>query len=143
MKMWQGPPLGDIDIDSYTMCFACGRDNPIGLKLSLRQDGDTVRTEFTPGEIHQGWPGVVHGGIISTILDEAMAYAAIYRGLYCVTAKMEVRIRNTPLIGQQLYISARITGNRRKLVEAGAEMRLEDGAVVAEATSTMYVVDKD
>lgn len=143
MKMWQGPPLRDIDIDNYTMCFACGRDNPIGLKLNLRQDGDTVRTEFTPDELHQGWPGVVHGGIINTILDEAMAYAAIYRGLYCVTAKMEVRIRNTPLVGQQLFISARITGNRRKLVEAGAEMKLGDGTVVAEATSTMYVVDED
>ena len=56
------------------MCFACGQKNPIGLKLSFRREGETVKTEFTPGELHQVWHGVVHGWIINTILDEAMAY---------------------------------------------------------------------
>ena len=56
MKEWNGPPLRDVDLDNYTMCFACGRDNPIGLKLKLQRDGEAVRTEFTPEEQHQGWP---------------------------------------------------------------------------------------
>jgi acyl-coenzyme A thioesterase PaaI-like protein len=142
MIEWQGPPLRNIDLNSYTMCYACGRDNPVGLKLDIRYDGDLVRTEFTPQEHHQGWPGVVHGGILNTILDEVMAYAAIYRGLYCVTARMEVRIRNTPLVGKRYLASAWITSNRKKLVEAQSEISLEDGTKIAEGKATMYLVEE-
>jgi len=142
MIEWQGPPLRNVDINSYTMCYACGRDNPLGLKLDIQYDGDVVRTEFTPQEHHQGWPGVVHGGILNTILDEVMAYAAIYRGLYCVTARMEVRIRNTPLVGHRYLASAWVTSNRKKLVEAQSEISLEDGTKIAEGKATMYLVEE-
>ena len=76
----------------------------MGLKLKLQRDGEVVRTEFTPEKQHQGWPGVVHGGIINTFLDETMAYVPFLRGINCVTAKMEVRLRNANLVGQQLFI---------------------------------------
>lgn len=143
MKEWQGPPLRDIDLNNYTMCFACGRDNPFGLKLRLERDGDEVRAEFTPEEHHQGWPGVVHGGILNTVLDEVMAWAAIHQGLFCVTARMEVRIKSTPLVGQRYIASARITANRKRLVEAESEIKLKDGTTVAEGKATMYVVEED
>jgi len=130
-------------LDNYSMCFACGRDNPFGLKLEVRRDGDGVRTEFTPEEHHQGWPGVVHGGILNTILDEVMAWAAIHRGLFCVTARMEVRIKSTPLVGQRYIASARVTAQRKRLVEAESEIILEDGTTVAEGKATMYIVEQD
>ncbi len=142
MIEWQGPPLRSVDLSTYTACYACGRDNPIGLKLHIRRDGDIARTEFVAEEHHQGWPGVLHGGILNTILDEVMAYAAIYRGLYCVTAKMEVRIRKTPLVGQRYLAGAWLTSHRRKLVEAQAEITLEDGTRVAEGKATMYLVEE-
>lgn len=138
MKTWKEPSLQDIT--DYTMCFACGRENPIGLRLTLRHEGETVKTEFTPGECHQGWPGIVHGGIINTLLDEAMAYVPIFQGLYCVTAKMEVRIRNTPSIGQPLFVSSWMTRRTRRLIDAEAEITLEDGTTVAEGKATMYIV---
>ena len=141
MKVWKGPSLRDED--GYRMCFACGRENPIGLKLEVRRDGDGVSAEFTPDERHQGWPGVVHGGIINTLLDEAMAYAAFYRGLYCVTARMEVRLRGTAMVGQRLTISAGLTRHTRRLVEAGGGVRLDDGTLVAEGKATMYIVEQD
>ncbi|MFC1962064.1 PaaI family thioesterase, partial [Chloroflexota bacterium] len=67
-------PRVSVNTDmSDGLCFGCGQNNPIGLKLKFKKDGDGVRTEFTPGESYQGWPGMVHGGIIGCLLDEAMA----------------------------------------------------------------------
>lgn len=140
MKAWKGQSLQSTQ--GYTMCFACGRENPIGLKLRLRKDGGTVKTEFTPGEYHQGWPGIVHGGIINTLLDEAMAYAPFFEGLYCVTAKTEMRIRQPVLVGQQLFISSTITRKTRKLIETKGKIALEDGTPVAEAKAIMYIVNQ-
>ena len=126
----------------YAMCFACGQENPIGLKLRFRSDGETVRAEFTPGELHQGWPGIVHGGIINTLLDEAMVYAPFFHGIHCVTAKMEVRIRQPVLVGQQLFISSIIARKTRRLIETEANIVLEDGTTVAEGKATMFVVNE-
>jgi acyl-coenzyme A thioesterase PaaI-like protein len=142
MKEWNGPPLRDVDLDNYTMCFACGRDNPIGLKLKLQRDGEAVRTDFAPEEQHQGWPGIVHGGIINTILDEAMAYVPFLQGINCVTAKMEVRLRSAAYVGQRIFISSRITRKTRRLVEAKAEISLEDGTPVAESKAIMYIIEE-
>lgn len=124
------------------MCFACGQENPVGLKLRFRRDGEMVKAEFTPGECHQGWPGIVHGGIIETLLDEAMCYAPYFHGMYCVTAKIEVRIRQPVLVGQQLLISSNIVRKTRKLVETEAHIVLEDGTRVADGTATAYVVNQ-
>jgi len=114
-------------VKDYTMCFARGQENPIGLRLIFRREGETVRTKCTPGELHQGWPAIVHGGIINTILDEAMSYVPFFQGLNNVTAKMEVRLRNAAQVGQQLFISSRITEKTRNFVEAKAKTALEDG----------------
>jgi acyl-coenzyme A thioesterase PaaI-like protein len=141
MKAWKWPFL--LSIKGYTMCFGCGQENPIGLKLRFRKDGGMIRTEFTPGEFHQGWPGIVHGGIINTLLDEAMGYATFFEELYCVTAKTEVRIRQPVSVGQQLFISSTITRKTRKLIETEAAIALEDGTPVAEAKATMYIVNED
>lgn len=140
MKDWK-----ELDLRSakgYTMCFACGEENPIGLKVRFRKEGELVKAEFTPGEFHQGWPGIVHGGIIETLLDEAMCYAPFFQGMYCVTAKMEVRIRQPVLVGQRLLISSTMTRKTRKLIEARANITLEDGTPVAEGKATVYVVNE-
>ena len=143
MLSWE-KKLSDIDAnqESWPTCFACGRDNPIGLKLKLQREGEVVRTEFMPEEQHQGWPGVVHGGIITAILDEAMSYVPIFQGLNCVTAKMEIRLQNAAHVVQKLLVSSHITRKTRKLIEATAEMVLEDSTPVAEGKSIMYIVEE-
>ena len=65
--------LPAINSKSLNQCFACGQDNPIGLKLKFSWDGKTARAEFTPTELHQGWQGVLHGGIIYTLLKTLVA----------------------------------------------------------------------
>ncbi len=138
MSLWKEPTVSTSE--TYNMCFACGKDNPIGLKLEFQEEGDVVRSEFTPSELHEGWPGFVHGGILSTILDEAMGYATILQGINCVTAKMEVRLRKQAPVGERLLISSSISHRTKRLIETEATLRLEDGSLVAEGKAMLYVV---
>ncbi len=137
MKLKDMPP---IDVENYTFCFGCGQDNPIGLKLKPYQQGDEAHCEFVAGEHYQGWPGMVHGGIINTMLDEVMAYAAVYRGLHCATAYMEVHFREGTPVGNRLHISAKVTEVRPRTAEVGGRLTDEDGTLLAESRATMYIV---
>ena len=136
-------PKVSIDTEKeWNMCFACGQKNPIGLKLNFAWDGKTAKTEFTPSKFHQGWSGVVHGGIIGCILDEAMSYAALFAGVTSLTARMQTRFRRPLQIGEPLIITASVTKKSRRLVEAKAEMRLKDGTPVADSTATMFILSQ-
>jgi uncharacterized protein (TIGR00369 family) len=121
-------------------CFGCGLDNPIGLKLSFEQCDGRVMTEFTPSEWHQGWPGYVHGGILFTLLDEAMGYTFYPDGVDGVTAKAEVRFRRPAPIGEVLIVEAAVFKRTKRLIESRATISLRDGTLVAEGKALMYVV---
>ena len=135
-------PQVSIDMNkSLDMCFACGKDNPIGLKLKFDWDGKTARAEFTPGKLHQGWSGILHGGIIACLLDEATSYANVFENINTITAQLQVRIRRPIEIGAPLSITGTITKRRRKLVETKGAIFLKDGTLVAEATATQFVLN--
>jgi acyl-coenzyme A thioesterase PaaI-like protein len=138
MVNWPQIPINSAK--EYDMCFGCGRNNPIGFRLSFTWDGKTARAEFTPTELYQGWSGFVHGGIIICMLDEAMGYAALFGGKHCITARMESRIRCPASIDVPLIITSSITKNTRRLVETSAAVSLKDGTVVAEGTATQFVI---
>jgi len=121
------------------MCFVCGLENPIGLKASFYEDEDgRVTVTWTPGEEHQGYPGLLHGGIAAALLDEALGRTVIGRDLWLVTAKMEIRYRNPIPIGEPLIVVAELTRVRSRIVEARGELRLSDGRIGAEANA-VYV----
>lgn len=120
-------------------CFACGPKNPIGLKLKFSWDGQEVKAKFTPGEYHQGWAGLVHGGIMSCLLDEAMSYAALYSGVNSLTPKMQTRFKHPLPIDEPLTVTGSVTKKTRRLVETKAELKLADDTLVAESTATMYI----
>lgn len=125
----------------YGECFGCGQDNPIGLKLKFKWDGKTATEEFTPSKLYQSWSGFVHGGIIICILDEAMSYAAIFEGMECVTAKMQVRLKSLAPINETLMITASVIKKNRKLVETKASIALKDGTLIAEGTGMHFVIE--
>jgi uncharacterized protein (TIGR00369 family) len=136
-------PQLSIDIEKeLEMCFACGQKNPIGLKLKFGWDGRVARAEFTPSELHQGWAGVIHGGIISCLLDEAMSYAALFSGANSLTATMQTRFRRPLEVDEPVTVTASLTKKTRKLVEAKAEVSLKDGTLVADSTATMFVASQ-
>ena len=134
-------PQVSVDTEKeYDMCFVCGPKNPIGLKLHFAQEGKKVKAEFTPQKNYQGWSGLVHGGIISCLLDEAMSYAALFSGVNTVTAKMESRFKRPARIGEHLTVTAAVTKKTRRLVEARGEVRLKDGSLIADSIATMFIL---
>lgn len=123
-----------------SMCFACGSDNPIGLHLQFEDEEWVARTEFIAKPEYQGYPGIFHGGLISTILDEVMARPLVMRGIRAVTAKMEVRFKKAAEIGIKLLATGELMSQRGRLYEMRAILTTEDGAAVAEATATFMAI---
>ncbi len=117
-------------------CFACGQENPIGLRLRFTEEGDTVRAEFTPGPQYQGYKGAVHGGIVAAALDDAMAQLFHMKGQVSLTARLEIRFRRETPIGQRLVVTAWLTGQRTNLFTAEASLSLPDGTRLADAKGT-------
>jgi acyl-coenzyme A thioesterase PaaI-like protein len=135
-------PFGIVRSDHG--CFGCGVVNPIGLHLRFAPDGDCVRASFIPGPDHQGFGGIVHGGIISTLLDEAMAWATAHAGIWAMTGEIRVRFRRPLNIGESTVVSARVSGVRGRLVTTAGELALvSDGLPVATATATFVKVDAE
>ena len=121
-------------------CFVCGPKNPIGLKLDFIFDGKTIKTEFTPQKEHQGYFNIIHGGIIATLLDEAMVKLAIAMDMPAVTAQMDLRLRKALNVGQKIIISAEIIKETRKTLKAYAKAVTSDGILAADATGKLVKV---
>jgi acyl-coenzyme A thioesterase PaaI-like protein len=122
-------------------CFGCGQNNPIGLKLNFTREGDVIRTEFKPDKAHQGWPGLLHGGILGCLLDEAMSNIAYATGNTCLTASISIRLRQPVKVEEPLVITAWITRQRKKLIETAGQACLKDGTVIAESTAKQFIAE--
>jgi len=123
-----------------TWCFACGRDNPISLKMKFSVEGDRYVSRFTAGPEHQSYDGIVHGGILSTLLDEIMGrYPYAVMGQNTVTARLEVRYRKPTPIGRELTVAGWIVGKRGRLYETAATIALPGGTVTAQGKATLMV----
>lgn len=120
------------DHSTYQRCFVCGQRNHGGLRAVYRQEGERIVTEFTGDEAHQGFPGVVHGGIVASLLDETMGRTALLLGAWTMTGRLEVRYRAPAPIGQRLVVSAWLTRDRRHAFESRGEVRVEGQELVAE-----------
>src|SRR6266404_5067461 len=117
-------------------CFVCGESNPIGLKLRFETDGRIVRTRFVPKPEHIGFKQTMHGGLVSTLLDEMMAWAcAVETRRFAYCAELTVRFLRPLRPGVEVLAFGEVMANRRdKLFEAKAEVQGLDGTVLATAT---------
>lgn len=122
-------------------CFVCGKENPIGLQLDFIEKDESYSTTFTAGRQHQGYDGIMHGGLVSTILDEVMAGYLNAKGFNAVTAKLEVRFRKPTPIGQPLTATGKITGKRGNMYELMSEITLPDGTITAQGKATVAVLE--
>ncbi len=128
-----------LEDDGY--CFVCGPKNPIGLKLDFHFDGKTIKTEFIPKKEHQGYLNIVHGGIISTLLDEVMVKLAIAMDMPAVTASMEIRLRKAVNVGEKITVEAKMLKITSKLLESYAEAVIGNNVVVADAKGKLVRVE--
>jgi len=135
------PKISLEEAEWNAMCFGCGKENKHGLHMKFHQeDSGTVKSEFTPGENHQGWPGYIHGGILMTVMDEAIGWTGHLNNIYSVTAKIDVRLRSMVRVGEPLTVSARITKQTSRTLEVQAKITRPDSSLVAEASSLQFII---
>ncbi|MGL1930864.1 MAG: PaaI family thioesterase [Desulfotalea sp.] len=122
-------------------CFACGKKNPLSLGLTFKQiDDKTIQASFTGNLNLQGYDGILHGGIISTLLDSAMANCLLLKDVKGVTADLRVRFLHSIPCTSKLSIKAWITCAVSSLYELKAEVKV-NGKVMAKARAKF--MDKD
>jgi len=122
------------------MCFACGQDNPVGLKIKFELNDGQVTAEFTPDENHVGFRNTVHGGIIYSALDDVMANVLYLQNRKAHTARCEIRYRQALETGQTVKLKGWIENERRRLVVLKGEMRLAGSdALVADAEASFML----
>ncbi len=119
------------------MCLVCGLRNGLGLSASFYElEGGELLGVFTPGEQHQSYPGRLHGGLVSTILDETIGRALMMgeaTQFWGVTVEISVRFKKPAPLGEELRVIGRITADGKRLFEGTGELLLPDGTIAAEA----------
>jgi acyl-coenzyme A thioesterase PaaI-like protein len=120
-------------------CFACGTLNTNGLHLVLHVEHGRSWTEVALDRAFEGWEGIAHGGIISAILDEVMAWSLVGADNWGVTARMTVTFKRPVPIGEPLRAAGWMTHERRRLVHASAELAHADTGEILATADGVYV----
>lgn len=118
---------------AHPRCIVCGwgRECGLGLRFSLRDDGG-VEASFECEARFQGYDGLLHGGVTSSLLDGAMTNCLFARGIVAVTAEMTVRFRHPIALDTSLAVSAHVTRSQTPLHIVEAQV-VQDGQVKAKA----------
>lgn len=134
---------------SARWCFVCGVENPFGLKIRFFNEGyQQVVAHITLGDEYQSYPGIVHGGILATILDETMGRAIladgdaadIQKARFMFTARMDARYRAPVPLHEEFTVRGRVDADRGRVVQVSGEIILADGTVAAEASATLVKI---
>jgi len=123
-----------LEPGAYAGCFACGPDNPKGLRMAfLIPEPGRAEIEWTPAGPYEGYPGILHGGIVSTVLDEAMSKAVTSEIKFVMTAELKVRFRAPVESGVPLNVRGWIVKRGKRLIEAEASIAGPGGVEQAHA----------
>jgi uncharacterized protein (TIGR00369 family) len=139
----------DHDVPSLTWlrdtCFGCGPANPNGLQLkfALSPDGKSYACKFELAGSFVGPPGHAHGGIIATILDEAMGKANKLKSKVALTRRMEVEYLRPVPLGQPLVVEGRVSRMKGRTIYNSAELRSAAGSVLARSRGKFLTIDPE
>jgi len=128
-----------LEDDNY--CFVCGEKNPYGLHLTFSARDGKALAEFIPQKNYQGYKDIVHGGIISALIDEAMVKAALMQGKSAITAEITVRFKNPLMVWDKAIIEATIIKMNKKIIETSAIIRKTDNTLIAEGYAKLLRQD--
>jgi uncharacterized protein (TIGR00369 family) len=120
-------------------CFVCGSENTGGLRLRFDVDPKqrSISTRWVPSDTYQGYAGILHGGIISTLLDECVGKLAVELDLPAVTAELAVRFLKPVPLDRPLTARGTLTDVGRRVILGEAEILLEDQTLAARATAKL------
>jgi len=132
--------LKENDLTTSGFCFACGARNIYGLRMRVGYEEGAAVCRLNLGRQYQGWDNIAHGGVVSTVLDEIMAYAVINYVGQGLTTRMEITYRKAVPLGAPLKAVGLVTGQRNRMATAEGKLYLAgDGALLAEATSRWII----
>ena len=121
-------------LPSYRACFVCGKENRHGLRLRFFADQHSVRGIFRPRDFLCGYPGIVHGGILASVADEVMWWAASWkRASSCVTVELNVKYLKPAPTDGEFELTARVKNEKKRIVEVEGEVRDKGGQIYAAA----------
>ncbi|MBI1743729.1 PaaI family thioesterase [Candidatus Acetothermia bacterium] len=127
-----------VYLPTYDPCYVCGQKNPLGLQMRFfieDNEDNIVKAEFTPKENQLGYPGVVHGGVVSAIMDEIMGWPlTLLTKCLSVTTQLQIRFLKPVTIGQTYIVSAHAVNAERKLWKGRGEVRDKQGTLYIEGT---------
>lgn len=126
---------------SARWCFVCGVHNPAGLKIKFFSTGhQCVTATVILGDEYQSYPGIAHGGILATILDETMGRAILAEDgpeRFMFTARMDIRYRKAVPLNQPFIAKGHVESVRGRIAQVSGEIVLGDGSTAVEATATL------
>jgi acyl-coenzyme A thioesterase PaaI-like protein len=128
------------------MCFVCGRNNPVGLHMQFHDDGECeVHSELTVPAHYQGYPGIVHGGVMAAMLDEVVGRVSMIGDPhhFMMSVKLVVLYRHPVPVNTPLKIVGRIIRLRGRLGKAEGQIYLQDGTLACEAAMTLADIPKE
>ena len=126
---------GRIEVAPHN-CFACGSLNASGLQLELHTADGVCWTETVLDRRFEGWSGIAHGGVVSTLLDEVMAWALIEHDLWGLTARLTVDFRKPAPVGRRIRAEGTVVEVRRRVVQTAGTLTDDHGTVLATAEGT-------
>ncbi|MBI5534977.1 MAG: PaaI family thioesterase [Deltaproteobacteria bacterium] len=125
-------------------CFVCGESNVLGLQVRFTWEDDQAVVRFTPTEERCGYRGIVHGGVLSALIDETMGWAPAYvKKMMAVTAEMTVRFVKPVPVGTPLVVTGRFTEDKKYYWKTAGEIRGEDGTLYVTGTAKFVPIGKE
>ncbi len=130
-----------ISDDNY--CVMCGKLNPVGLRLEFRLNNGESEADVIFPKYFEGYNGITHGGIVSSVLDEASVYAATSIGEVCVTGELKVRFKRPVKTNAPYVIKGKIIERRGKIILTKSKIVDNDGNIYAYANAKLFSVKED
>ncbi len=123
-------------------CFGCAPDHPVGFHLKFEREGDEVVTRFVPGDRYQGPPGVMHGGLVMTLVDELAAWALIvHKEKFGFTTHFEGRLKAPVRVGKEIVGRARLSKDTSRVVKVAVSLS-QGESLTFEGEVTFVLLDQ-
>ncbi len=124
---------------SYNNCFVCGKNNPKGLKLDIKKIGDIATAEFTLGNNYEGYPNIIHGGILASILDDVMANTKFLDGFIVYTVELNVKYLKHCKVGEPLIAVGYPVSIVHNMLITKGEIKDPQGIVRVEGNGKYFI----